>query len=80
MNYDDFLDKDIPGIIRKIKGVNAVNQKGSGNSNNQIVLEVEALFNGTVLYPRLRDRRSDMKIEFKQKEVKPGNVHIIVTK
>ena len=80
MNYDDFLDKGVDGIIRKIKGVNAVNQKGSSNSNNSIVLEVQADFNGTVLYRRMREKREDMGINFEQKEVKPGVVHIKVTK
>ncbi len=80
ISYDDFLDKDIATIIRKMRGVNGVSQKGSSNSNNSIVLEVEALFNGTVLYQKMRERRTDFGIEFKQKEVKPGNVHITVTK
>ena len=80
MNYDDFLDKGIDGIIRNIKGVNAVNQKGSSNSNNSIVLEVQADFNGTVLYRRMREKREDMGIKFEQKEVKPGVVQIKVTK
>lgn len=80
MNFDDFLDKGIDGIIRNIKGVNAVNQKGSSNSNNSIVLEVQADFNGTVLYRRMREKREDMGIKFEQKEVKPGVVQIKVTK
>jgi len=80
MNYDDFVDKGITGTIRSMKGVNAVNEKGSSNSNNSIVLEVQADFNGIVLYRRMRERREDLGIKFEQKEVKPGNVQIKVNK
>jgi hypothetical protein len=80
MNYDDFIDKDISGTIRNIKGVNAISQKGSSNSNNSIVLEVQADFNGITLYERMRQKREILGISFEQKEVKPGVVHIKVTK
>lgn len=80
MNYDDFVDKGITGTIRSMKGVNAVNEKGSSNSNNSIVLEVQADFNGIVLYRRMLERREDLGIKFEQKEVKPGNVQIKVNK
>lgn len=80
ISYDDFMDKGISGTIRNIKGVNAVSPKGSSNSNNSIVLEVQADFNGVTLYERMRQRREDLGIKFTNKEVKPGVVHIIVSK
>ncbi|MDX1957214.1 MAG: hypothetical protein SFU98_01510 [Leptospiraceae bacterium] len=80
MKYDDYLDKDISGIVRKIKGVNAVSDKSSNNANGSIVMEVKALFNGTILYRKLRDRRSDMGVDFDQKEVKPGSIVLKIKK
>jgi hypothetical protein len=80
ISYDDFLDKEIGVKLRKIKGVNTVSDKGSSNSNNSIVLELEALFNGTQLYRKMRERREDLGINFTQKEVKPSVVRIQVTK
>jgi len=78
MDYDTFLDKDIQGQIRKIKGVNNVSVKGNSNVNKMIPLEVKAMFNGVTLYRKMRERKGDMGIEFTQKEVKPGNLHLIV--
>jgi hypothetical protein len=80
ITYDDFLDSDAISIIRKIKGVNGVNEKGSSNTNKMITLEVEALFNGNALYRKMRERRGDFGFDFTQKEAKPGNLHIIVKK
>ncbi|MCX7999378.1 MAG: hypothetical protein N3A69_10590 [Leptospiraceae bacterium] len=78
--YDDFIDKDVEHTIRTIPGVNFTSVKSSSNANNMIVLEVEALFNGNMLYRKMRDRRGDFGFDFTQKEVKPSSVHIIVKK
>lgn len=75
--YDDYVDKDVKGLIRSIKGVNGVSEIASGNKNQMIVLEVEALFNGSVLYQKMRERKTDFGFEFSQKEVKSTSVHII---
>ena len=80
LSYDDFIDKDVRGIIRNIKGVNGINDKNSGNVNNMIVFEVEALFNGNALYQKIRDRKSDFGFEFSGKEIKPSSIHIVVKK
>ncbi len=80
LSYDDFIDKDVRSTIRNIKGVNGVNDKSSGNTNNMIVFEVEALFNGNALYQKMRDRRSDFGFDFSSKEVKPSTIHIVVKK
>jgi hypothetical protein len=80
MSYDEFLDKDIGSKIRKFKGVNTLNDKGSGNSNNSLVIEIQANFNGTQLYRKMRERKEDLGINFTQKEVKPNTVRIQVTK
>jgi hypothetical protein len=80
LSYDDFIDKDVRSTIRNIKGVNGVNDKSSGNTNNMIVFEVEALFNGNALYQKMRDRKSDFGFDFSSKEVKPSTIHIVVKK
>ena len=80
LTYDEFLDKDVRNVLRNIKGVNGVNDKSSGNVNNMIVVEVEALFNGNALYQKMRDRKSDFGFDFSSKEVKPSTIHIVVKK
>ena len=80
ISYDEFLDSDFVSIVRKIKGVNGVNEKGSSNANKMITLEVEALFNGNALYRKMRERKSAFGFDFSGKEVKPGNIHIVVKK
>lgn len=77
ITYDDYVDKDVKGLIRGIKGVNSVSEVSSGNTNKMIVLEVEALFNGSNLYQKMRERKADFGFEFSQKEVKPTSIHII---
>ncbi len=80
ISYDEFLDKEIGPKIRKWKGVNNLNDKGSGNSNKSIIIEIEANFNGTHLYRKMRERREDLGINFTEKEVKPSVVRIQITK
>lgn len=58
-----------------------MSEQCAGNSQITLcILEVQADFNGTVLYRRMREKREDMGIKFEQKEVKPGVVQIKVTK
>jgi hypothetical protein len=80
MSYDEFIDKEIGPRIRKWKGVNTLNDKGSSNSNGSIVVEMDANFNGTQLYRKMRERKDDLGINFTQKEVKPSVVRIQVIK
>lgn len=80
LNYDDYVDNGTQAVIRKIKGVNEVNERSSGNVNNMISLEVKALFAGPALYRKLREWKEDLKFDFTQKEVKNNSVHIIVKK
>ena len=80
LSYDEFIDKDVRTVLRNIKGVNGVNDKSSGNVNNMIIVEVEALFNGNALYQKMRDRKSDFGFDFSSKEVKPSTIHIVVKK
>ncbi|TGM57007.1 hypothetical protein [Leptospira adleri] len=80
LSYDDYVDKDVKGLIRSIKGVNGVSEITSGNKNQTIVLEVEALFDGNVLYQKMRERKTDFGFEFSQKEVKSTSVYIIKKK
>ncbi|TGK14228.1 hypothetical protein [Leptospira stimsonii] len=77
ISYDDYVDKDVKGLIRSIKGVNGVSEVASGNKNRMIVLEVEALFSGSVLYQKMRERKNDFGFDFTQKEVKSSSLHII---
>lgn len=56
ISYDDYVDKDIKGLIRGIKGVNRVSEV---NVNQPIVLEIEALYNGNNLYQKMRERKTD---------------------
>jgi len=80
ISYDDFIDSDFGNILRSIKGVNGIYEKNSNNTNNLILLEVEALYNGNVLYQRMRERKSDFGLEFSSKQITPGSIHIIVKK
>ena len=80
LTYDEFIDKDVRTVLRNIKGVNGVNDKSSGNVNNMIVVEVEALINGNALYQKMRDRKSDFGFDFTSKEVKTSTIHIVVKK
>jgi hypothetical protein len=80
ISYDDFIDKDVEQIIRNIQGVNHTSVKTSSNANKQIVMEVQALFSGNMLYRKMRERRSDFGFNFTQKEVKPSVIYIVVTK
>ncbi|AKP25401.1 conserved exported hypothetical protein [Leptospira interrogans serovar Manilae] len=74
ISYDDYVDKDIKGLIRGIKGVNRVSEV---NVNQPIVLEIEALYNGNNLYQKMRERKTDFGFDFSQKEIKSSLVHII---
>lgn len=80
ISYDDFIDKGVEQTVRNIQGVNHTSVKTSSNSNRMIVMEVQALFSGTMLYQKMRDRRSDFGFNFTQKEVKPSVIYIVVTK
>ncbi|PJZ75567.1 hypothetical protein [Leptospira neocaledonica] len=80
LGYDDYLDKDVQGIIRTIQGVNRVSETSGGDPNNGIVLEVEALYNGGTLYQKLRERKEDLGIEFSGKQVKPSYIHLFFKK
>ncbi|EKR25012.1 hypothetical protein LEP1GSC087_1379 [Leptospira interrogans serovar Bataviae str. L1111] len=74
ISYDDYVDKDIKGLIRGIKGVNRVSEV---NVNQPIVLEIEALYNGNNLYQKMRERKTDFGFDFSQKEIKSSLIHII---
>ncbi|EMK18418.1 hypothetical protein LEP1GSC046_3135 [Leptospira kirschneri serovar Bim str. 1051] len=74
VSYDDYVDKDIKGLIRGIKGVNSVSEV---NVNQPIVLEIEALYNGNNLYQKMRERKIDFGFDFSQKEIKSSLIHII---
>ncbi|EJP13076.1 hypothetical protein [Leptospira interrogans] len=74
ISYDDYVDKDIKGLIRGIKGVNRVSEV---NVNQPIVLEIEALYNGNNLYQKMRERKADFGFDFSQKEIKSSLIHII---
>ncbi|MCP5500899.1 MAG: hypothetical protein H7A25_13410 [Leptospiraceae bacterium] len=77
ITYDEYLEKEMDQIIRKIKGVNSVNER---NTRGPLVLEVQAMFDGTRLYKRLIQAKKDMNgINFTSKEVKGGQVHIQIT-
>jgi len=80
ISYDEFIDKGVEQTIRNIPGVNHTSVKTSSNANNMIVMEVQALFSGTMLYQKMRDRRSDFGFNFTQKEVNPSVIYIVVTK
>ncbi|PKA14645.1 hypothetical protein [Leptospira haakeii] len=80
LSYDDYLDKDVQGIIRTIQGVNRVNETSSSDRNNGIVLEVEALYNGGTLYQKLRERKEDFGLEFSLKEVKSSYIRLFFKK
>lgn len=77
IDYDTYLDKDIPAILRRIRGVNSVTERNTGDGG-KIVLEVQALMDGTKLYKRMRQRKSSLGINFSRKELRGGVVHIIV--
>lgn len=74
ISYDDYVDKDIKGLIRGIKGVNRVSEV---SVNQLIVLEIEALYNGNNLYQKMRERKTDFGFGFSQKEIKSSLIHII---
>ncbi|QOI39217.1 hypothetical protein [Leptospira interrogans] len=74
ISYDDYVDKDIKGLIRGVKGVNRVSEV---NVNQPIVLEIEALYNGNNLYQKMRERKADFGFDFSQKEIKSSLIHII---
>lgn len=80
LGYDDYLDKDVQGIIRTIQGVNRVTETSNSGPNKGIVLEIEALYNGGTLYQRLRERKEDFGIEFSGKEVKSSYIHLFFKK
>lgn len=80
LSYDDYLDKDVSGIIRTIQGVNRVNETFGSDRNNGIVLEIEALYNGGALYQKLRERKEDFGLEFSLKEVKSSYIHLFFKK
>ncbi len=78
LTYDDYVDKDVKGLIRSIQGVNVVSEVNSGNTKQSwIVLEIEALYNGSRLYQKMRERKEDFGFDFSQKELKPSSIHII---
>ncbi|MGJ4746965.1 hypothetical protein ACQV5M_11450 [Leptospira sp. SA-E8] len=80
LSYDDYVDKDVQGIIRTIQGVNRVSETSGSDPNKGIVLEIEALYNGGALYQRLRERKEDFGLDFSQKEVKPSYIHLFFKK
>ncbi|WP_036096724.1 hypothetical protein [Leptospira weilii] len=78
LTYDDYVDRDVKGLIRSIQGVNAVSEVNNGNTKpSWIVLEIEALYNGNHLYQKMREKKADFGFDFSQKEVKPSSIHII---
>ncbi|TGK02062.1 hypothetical protein EHO58_15520 [Leptospira selangorensis] len=80
LSYNDYLDKDVLGIIRTIQGVNRVNETSGSDRNDGIVLEIEALYNGGALYQKLRERKEDFGLEFSLKEVKSSYIHLFFKK
>ncbi|EMK01874.1 MULTISPECIES: hypothetical protein [unclassified Leptospira] len=80
LSYDEYLDKDVQGIIRTIQGVNRVSEILGSDPNKGIVLEIEALYNGGILYQKLRERKEDLGLKFSQQEVKPSYIHLIFKK
>ncbi|GBF38484.1 hypothetical protein [Leptospira johnsonii] len=80
LSYEDYLDKDVQGVIRTIQGVNRVSEASGGDPNKGIVLEIEALYNGGALYQKLRERKEDFGLEFSGKEVKPSYIHLFFKK
>lgn len=80
LSYDDYLEKDVQGIIRTIQGVNRVSETSGPDPNKGIVLEIEALYNGGALYQKLRERKEDFGIEFSGKEVKSSYIHLFFKK
>ncbi|UOG31460.1 hypothetical protein [Leptospira noguchii] len=77
ISYDDYIDKDIKGLIRGIKGVNRVSEVNGGSFNQPVVLEIEALYNGNNLYQKMRERKTDFGFDFLQKEVRSSLIYII---
>lgn len=80
LSYEDYLDKDVQGIIRTIQGVNRVSETSGSDPNKGIVLEIEALYNGGALYQKLRERKEDFGLEFSQKEIKPSYIRLFFKK
>lgn len=80
LSYDDYIDKDVQGIIRTIQGVNRVSETSGSDPNKGIVLEIEALYNGGALYQKLRERKEDFGLEFSGKEIKSTYIHLFFKK
>lgn len=80
ISYDEFLDSDFGSNLRSISGVNGVYEKNSKNTNNMILLEVEAFFNGNTLYQKMRERKSEFGFEFSGKQINSGSIHIVAEK
>lgn len=79
IGYEEYTDKNIRGIIRSVPGVNSVNETSSGKKGI-IVLDVEALYSGSVLYQKLKERQEEFGLEFFQKETKPSTIYLIFKK
>ncbi|MGJ4788281.1 hypothetical protein [Leptospira koniambonensis] len=80
LSYDEYLDKDVQGIIKTIQGVNRVTESSGSDPNKGIVLEIEALYNGGTLYQKLRERKEDFGLEFSGKEVKSSYIRLFFKK
>ncbi|TGL36757.1 hypothetical protein EHQ52_02440 [Leptospira koniambonensis] len=80
LSYDEYLDKDVQGIIKTIQGVNRVTESSGSDPNKGIVLEIEALYNGGTLYQKLRERKEDLGLEFSGKEVKSSYIRLFFKK
>ncbi|PJZ49271.1 hypothetical protein [Leptospira saintgironsiae] len=80
IRYDEYVSRDIRGIFRSVPGVNSVNEFSDKNSKGLIVLEVEALFSGSILYQKLQEKKGEFGLEFFQKEITPSSLYLIFKK
>ncbi|MEM7180436.1 MAG: hypothetical protein AAF518_05960 [Spirochaetota bacterium] len=78
IDYDTYLDQDIPAILSRIRGVSNLTERKTGDDGGNIVIELKALMDGTRLYRRMRQKKSKLGINFTKKELRGGIVHIVV--
>lgn len=80
ISYDLLLERGDLGIIRSIKGVNAIHPIAYPKDKNSVTLKINGDLNGFTIYERLRKKKSELGINFKQKVVKHDLIEIQIIK
>ena len=77
IEYDAFTDAGVVARLRKWERIGSVQDRGR-EADGSVVIEVEALMSGSDLYRLMREKRTELGLDFSSREVKGNRMRLRV--